>query len=253
MSDDPRLSGFTDDTLKRVLQRAIELDTIAGSRVSEAELRAIAQELGVSTHSLEAAIREMSDSASGISAPQASPAPKKERSLLIPALCGAAAGAVFTVGLQAAGMDMSGPGLTAVIVMRIGGFAVAVASASAIWRARDRDQRAFHAGNTMIWLGALVGLLFAARLSASSDVAARVAMALIVQGWMGSTIIGTIVGAMQFRRRTTSGGAPPSDGSASGPTSSEPRRSGWRDFMEKLIPWFESTRMHFHRLMPNTR
>jgi hypothetical protein len=219
-----RDDGFTDETMKRVLQRAIELDAQAEARVSEVELRTIAGELGVTQASLDTALQELSTPRVSLRAPHA-----YARGLFTSAFLGLVTGALF-LNISLVNGYWFGDGN----VYRVLGTMVAATGLSAVFRARHAEPLRYHATNTVAWASAFAGLWLADPNTTLSAVSSRIVGILIIEGWIVSTTIGLLI----QRRRV-----PPSrTGNTSPPTgSARPEHNGraawsqrWQSALERL-------------------
>jgi hypothetical protein len=195
---EPTQSTFTDDEMRIVLARAIELD---GHHVLNLDqLRTIATEIGVSEAALARAIREDAMIRSRTDAEgRGSIFARRLVALGVPT--GAIAGAFMS----------SGPPIAVVGVMVVG---LAVSGALALYESESGTLRSFQLKNVALWGGALAGSIASATLlSGSGDRAPLLlAGAWCVRGAITSAILGsaTMLAAHRARRGANVQSDPPS-------------------------------------------
>ena len=181
-------STFTDDEMRTILARAIELDRHHVLTLDQ--LRAIAAEIGVSETALTRAIQE-----EATHRPRADWASRgavvARRLVTLGVPTGAIAGALMA----------SGPAIAVVGVM---GIVLVVSGALALYESESGTLRSFHLKNLALWGGALAGSIASATLlSGAGDRAPLLlAGAWCVRGAITSGILGsaTMLAAHRARR-----------------------------------------------------
>jgi hypothetical protein len=182
---------FTDERARAVLARAIEIDSRAPMTTAE-DLRLIAAELGVSTASLEAAMREETTSLESMRMVRAQRAGTRIAAMGVP--LGVTAGALIS-----SGAILSSLGIMAVGLVASGGLV--------IYQSATGSLRSFHIKNTLLWAGVWAGS--AASLALLGD-GVGIAPTLITAGWtlrswIASGILGS-AGLIAVRRGRRSEG-----------------------------------------------
>lgn len=202
---------FDDDEARGILARAIELDARTPV-TTRADILEIANELGVSTAAVDAALREHA----AATVPTTG-APRAHRTATTIAALGVPIG--FAAGAALATL----PALTSVLVLRgIMGVGLVASGALLVAQGSNATLRSFNARNLVLWSGVIAGSLAG---MAVLGVGGAVPMPWLytvagaIQNWLAATVLGSAAVLAIRRSRRGSGldnGDSPATGAASG-------------------------------------
>ncbi len=197
--------GFDDDAFKEVIVRAMELEQSRMERLSEADLRSISREIGVSVESITRAIEERRSAVEPVSNP-----PTRESHISWPIHLGALGVGLATAYYSGTSTmmlegDQTRVGLVAVSVLQVVGVLLA-----AFYRGPAKHER-FQLSNLLLWSGLGLGwrYLQVHAPHASSELALVSGLACAVAGAAAIALLD------KFRRpEMILGARPPRDGSS---------------------------------------
>lgn len=192
MSDE-NSESFSDEQARAILARAIELDARAPLTTTD-QLRLIASEISISPTSLEAALKEQTNTLHGPNADVSNHAARRIAALGIP------------IGLTAGWLVASGFGIG---MLGLQGVALVVSGSLAVYESTTASLRSFHLRNFALWGSAFVGSVASAAILSQGF---EWSPTLVAAGWcVRNLIVSGILGsatmiAVRRSRRSERGG-----------------------------------------------
>jgi hypothetical protein len=219
------MGRFSDEKLQRILQRAIEIDARERADMSEADLRAIAREIGVSKSSVDKAVRQVEGEAVAEAGVTDSPFWRGPTRIL--KWSAVTAGALsFVVQLM---HELHLP-----VAWMFFSLYAGLISVSAVGALRNRrlGHAHFQSRNLALWVGFLAGGMLVSSTVLSHQGLTEFMEAFSIKGWLISSVIGFAIVMLRSAAGAARGSASPCASHETG------IRSVWRSVVDRFTRHF---------------